>query len=300
MKRVQVLLSAYNGEAYIAQQVESILRQVGVHVYLLVRDDGSSDATWQILAAYAAVHSNMRIYAGENIGTQKSYFHLLLHADHGMDYYAFSDQDDVWLADKLQRAVKLLDAQAKNQPLLYAGNVIYASACLEVKTYVLRQIRRQPSFGNALVENICIGCTQVFNQSLLELVRTHPPQCEILHDWWFYLTAACFGKVCFDRRAFVWYRQHGDNQVGMQDTQWKRWKRRVLRFGKLRGLLSRQANDFTAVYKDVLVQNRELALVAGYRQDQRKKCELVMGNAVYRQSLADQWIYKLLFWMGYL
>lgn len=300
MKRVQVLMSAYNGEKYIAEQIESILRQQHVRVFLLVRDDGSSDSTWKILARYADMHPNIHVYAGKNIGTQKSYFDLMAQADTGMDYYAFSDQDDVWHPRKLIRAAEILRRGGEKQPLLYAGNVICASENLQIKKYFSRCVSMQPSFGNALVENICIGCTEVFNKSLLQLIRTHAPHCDILHDWWLYMTASCFGKVYFDHRAYILYRQHGHNQVGMQNTQWKRWKHRMKNAGRLRGLLSRQAADFADVYQDMQTENHVLDLVAGYRQDSRKKRAIVMGNDIYRQNHADQWIYKALFTVGYL
>lgn len=300
MKRIQVLLSAYNGENYIAEQIKSILRQKYVQVSLLIRDDGSEDATWKILSEYAAKHRNVCVYAGKNIGTQKSYFDLLAHADSDMDYFAFSDQDDVWHTHKLRRAVEILSQETENKPLLYASNVICASEDLRIKTRIYRLKRKHPSFGNALVENICTGCTEVFNKQLLELVRMHPPGCAILHDWWFYMTAACFGKVCFDEKAYILYRQHAHNQVGMQATQWNRWKRRMLRIGSLRGLLSQQAKDFADAYEDMHVQNRGLELMAGYRQNSRKKWEVVVSGLVYRQNRIDRWIYKILFLAGYL
>lgn len=305
MKRVQVLLSAYNGEKYIAQQIESILRQKYVDIFLLVRDDGSLDKTWKILAGYAALYPNIRVYAGENIGTQKSYFDLLAHADAGMDYYAFSDQDDVWHPQKMQRAAAILSRETENQPLLYAGSVICAMEDLRTKKRLLRPARMHPSFGNALVENICIGCTEVFNQELLELVRMHPPRCGIFHDWWLYMSASCFGKVCYDHKAYILYRQHGQNQVGMQDTLWKKWKHRMRKAEKLRGLLSGQARDFAYVYKDMLRENKEpeskeLELVAGYRQDRRKKREILADKTVCRQNAMDQWVFKILFGIGYL
>lgn len=303
MKRVQVLLSAYNGEKYIAQQIESILRQKHVQVFLLIRDDGSKDTTWNIVSGYAALYENMDAYAGNNIGTQKSYFDLLAHADADMDYYAFSDQDDVWHEKKLKRAVEILNKQSKKQPLLYASNVIYASEDLRIKKRVcyLKQIR--PSFGNALLENVCIGCTQVFNRRLLELAHAHPPRCGILHDWWFYMTAACFGKVCFDNEAYILYRQHGHNQVGMADTRWKRWKHRIQRLWKMHGMLSGQAADFADAYKKMLEENREVELLAGYRQDAAKKREffrLLKKGVVYRQDSMDQCMYKVLLLAGYL
>lgn len=300
MKKVQVLLSAYNGEKYISQQIESILRQKQVQISLLVRDDGSKDLTWKVLSGYAAVYQNIRIYAGKNIGTQRSYFDLLIHADTDMDYYAFSDQDDVWHPRKLQRAVEALSGLTASQPLLYAGNVVWACEDLQTKKRFHRRIRNNPSFGNALVENICMGCTEVFNKSLMELARTHPPHCEILHDWWLYMTASCFGRVYFDEGAYILYRQHGQNQVGMRNTHWKRWKHRIKNFRRLRGLLSDQAADFAFVYQDVLEKNRELELVAGYKNDGRKKRSVLMENAIYRQNLLDQWIYKILFAINYI
>lgn len=300
IKRVQVLMSSYNGEKYIAQQIESILRQKHVHVDLLVRDDGSRDSTWNILNKYSAEYQNVHAYAGENIGTQKSFFHLLTHADLQMDYYAFSDQDDVWHSQKLYRAVQILESKAGHQPLLYSGNVICASENLKLRKHNYCPVRRQPSFGNALVENICRGCTEVFNKNLFELVRTHPPRCAILHDWWLYMSASCFGEVYFDDKAYILYRQHGGNQVGMPDTLWKRWKHRLLNIESLRGMLSVQAEDFTYVYKDMPIKSRELILMNGYRQDRKKKQAILMGDTVYRQSLIDQLLYKILFGINYL
>ncbi|MDE7313203.1 MAG: glycosyltransferase family 2 protein [Eubacterium sp.] len=315
MKRVQVLMSTYHGEDYLAEQIESILAQRQVDVSLLVRDDGSSDRTFAILKSYAG--EKVQAVAGNNIGTQKSFLHLVAQADSSYDYFAFADQDDVWHPRKLQKAVEALEREARKRTaddaLLYAGNVWYASQDLSVRKKQNRKIRKAPSFGNALVENICMGCTQVFNRSLLAIVRGRLPRTGILHDWWMYMTAAYFGTVVFDRHAYVLYRQHSGNQVGMQTAWMQRQAARLSRAGQLKGLVSAQANDFLKAYADLLCKtagfdtgqsrrkNEEiLQIAAGYRKDMRKKLAILRGTAVYRQDGIDQLVYKLLFGIGYL
>ncbi len=300
-------MSTYNGEAYLSDQINSILAQKQVQVSLLIRDDGSVDATPAILKSYRG--KDVRVVIGKNIGVQKSFFRLVEWADSSCDYFAFSDQDDVWLAHKLQRAVEVLEKEAQRGrlydaqiPLLYAGNVWYASHDLSFVKKQNRKIRKPPSFGNALVENICIGCTQVFNRSLLHVVRGHLPGTGILHDWWMYLSAAYFGTVVFDPNAYVLYRQHSGNQVGMQPSWIRKQAARLGRAGQLKGLLSAQAADFSRVYGAAFGGNnrRVLWIMAGYRQDWRKKRAILKGNAVYRQSRLDQLLYQMLFGIGYL
>lgn len=299
-KRIQVLLSAYNGEKYLARQLDSILAQRDVELSLLVRDDGSSDRTMGILNDYAGRYQAVKIYQGRNIGAQRSFFDLLSHADWSMDYYAFADQDDVWLPDKLVQAVRLLEDHPQAEPLLYAGKVIYASKDLTEQRKAACQIRKEPAIGNALVENICMGCTEVFNKQLLQLVSKKQPQCSILHDWWLYLTAACFGSVIYDERAYILYRQHGKNQVGMQRTWKERWKSRIRRFRSLKGVLSAQAEEFQRIYNNMLGPDSEVRLLAQYRTNKKKRRELILGHRLYRQHKVDDCIYKILFALKYL
>lgn len=105
-KSVQVVMSTYNGEKYLKEQIDSILSQEGVDVRLYIRDDGSSDRTTDILASYQE-HKNVKIEKGNNLGFAKSFLTALDECDEA-DYYAFSDQDDVWEKDKLSTAVQLI------------------------------------------------------------------------------------------------------------------------------------------------------------------------------------------------
>ena len=302
-KSVQVLLSSYYGERYLPAQLDSLLSQKGVQVSVLVRDDGSCDRTRHILRNYAQKHTNLSAYSGQNLGTAKSFFHLLAHAGHSYSYYAFADQDDVWLEEKLARAVSCLEKMERKypgRPLLYASNVIYASKDLRIQQALPSRDAIKPSFGNALTENICIGCTQVFNQELLTLVKKHKPKCGILHDWWMYLSAACFGTVVYDDAAFLYYRQHSANVVGMSNCFLGRWKRRLFRAGVLRGKIARQARDFCRAYgmyaKDCVLAAR----VADYKKSWRNRIEVVLERQIHRQDCCDDFVYRILFLIGYL
>lgn len=299
--KVQVLMSTYNGERYVEEQIRSVLNQQKVEVSLLIRDDGSMDRTCKIIDEYAMNHSNIRFIKGKNIGVQKSFFELMKQADQSYEYFAFSDQDDVWLPDKLSRAIiRMQNIDNKEQPLLYAGRVIYANEDFSVREKVLYKISREPSFGNALVENICIGCTQVFNRELLKLVIRHTPKSKILHDWWLYLSASCFGKVILDQDAFIMYRQHENNQVGMKNTWSLRWKKRFQNWKNLVHSLSVQAQDFIRAYGKGY-ENYSLAeSVAYYQTGFWKRISLITNRRIYRQNTVDNIVYKVLFFFKFL
>lgn len=302
MRHVQVLMSAYNGEKYLAEQIDSILAQEGVEVSLLIRDDGSTDKTTDILKYYAKRNHNIIWYKGDNLGVQGSFFDLLARADLKAEYYAFSDQDDYWLPEKLFRAVQELQSEEekKSQPLLYAGKVIYASEDLKHREKFSFTVPREPEFGNALVENICMGCTEVFNRRLLELVREHKPSSNILHDWWLYLSASCFGKVVFDQAAYILYRQHESNQIGMQNNWMERWKNRIHHFRKLRYTLSTQAQDFLNSYGTEYPDCELVLKMADYRSGIRTRLALIKEPGIYRQQKTDNLIYHILFLAGLL
>ena len=121
MKKVLVLLSTYNGEKYLREQLDSVLSQEGVDVSLLIRDDGSKDGTINILKEYSA-KLNVDYYEGANRGPSESFHDLLLHAQ-GYDYYAFCDQDDDWHKDKLRTAVERLEQMNQEAPILYCCNL---------------------------------------------------------------------------------------------------------------------------------------------------------------------------------
>jgi hypothetical protein len=206
-----VLLSTFNGSAFLREQVQSILDQrVEGGLTLLVRDDGSEDDTIAILNSFK--DPRIELLRGDNIGAKASYLALLKVAhERQSDYVALADQDDVWTQGKLECAIAWL---ASND-----GPALYCSA-LDLVDMNLKPLGRfayagVPGFEIAFISNCVTGCTCVFNRALaLQLDELPRSDAILMHDWWLYLVAAAFGRVFYDRQSRILYRQHGANQIG--------------------------------------------------------------------------------------
>ncbi len=258
--KVLVLLSTYNGEKYLKLQLDSIISQKSVDVYLLCRDDGSKDNTLTILSQYAESFDNISVIKGENVGCARSYYYLLEEAykvKEEYDYFAFSDQDDVWLEDKLNRAVDYLEHESKykQSPHLYCSNLSLVDANLKfIKPMNTDNV--QISKAGLLVENICTGCTMVFNKCVVELFNRYKPESFRLHDIWIAHMCVFFGKIYYDDKSYILYRQHGRNVVGAKYSL----KMRIKSKWKSLKSLSKQhfreddAKNVLKTYDDVLTQ----------------------------------------------
>ena len=211
MEEVLVLMSTYNGERFLEEQLASVFGQEGVGISVLVRDDGSTDGTLRILEQWKATH-RLDYVCGRNVGAARSFF-LLLEQAPQCDYYAFADQDDVWYPDKLRRGVDSIRQQ--QAPCLYFSNVDLTDAQGRLKQRSLPETL-QLTKQNALIESFASGCTMVFNDALRQLVCRHIPDADVYHDRWLFLMAMFQGKVVYDGVPSMGYRQHGANQVGSQ------------------------------------------------------------------------------------
>ncbi|MCD8323342.1 MAG: glycosyltransferase family 2 protein [Clostridiales bacterium] len=207
-EKVAVLLSAYNGEKYIKQQIDSILNQTWPNVELYVRDDGSTDGTLAILESYAA-EGKLYLKKGENRGFVQSFLWLVSHAGEA-DYYAFSDQDDVWFEDKLSMAMERFRETDPGKPVLYFSNYDYYDGELN---FVSHREGKAPeiSFRNSLVDCVSLGFNSVFNRTARDVVAADVPEKCTGHDWWMYMICAGMGQVIYDERPTVKYRRHGNN-----------------------------------------------------------------------------------------
>jgi glycosyltransferase involved in cell wall biosynthesis len=210
---IVVLLSTYNGEVYLAEQLDSLAAQAGVTVRLHIRDDGSTDETLTILRNYAHHWPALaNIQSGPNLGAAASFLELLRTAPNDADFYAFCDQDDVWFPDKLARATQAIGAERR--PALYCSGFIRTDAAL-------RQLGPGPAdgdgrFAHLLFENIAWGCTSVMNAAARELISARlPARTTIIHDWWCASVVAAFGEIIYDPAPSLFYRQHGRNVVGL-------------------------------------------------------------------------------------
>lgn len=235
--KVNILLATYQGERFIEEQLATIAEQTVKAWKLYVSDDGSSDETLRILSEFAdRSDRKVTITPGPCSGFQRNFMHLLATVPLDAEYYAFTDQDDRWLPDKLERAIAWLDSHPTELPLLYCSRTLNIDEKNREIGYS-PLFREPPSFANALVQSIAGGNTMVFNRKLLEIVRQIGTAHAIpSHDWWLYIVASGMsGRIRYDPSPNIAYRQHGRNQVGANSTFIARLRRlRMLKNGRFR------------------------------------------------------------------
>jgi glycosyltransferase involved in cell wall biosynthesis len=299
---VRVLLSTYRGEGFVADQVRSILRQADVGVGLAVRDDGSTDATLDVIRGLARREPRIDVVeAGANLGVIRSFERLLRAHGGGVPYVAFADQDDVWLERKLAHALERLAALPESEPALYCTRLTYTDAALRPLGNSTLP-RRPPCLDNALVENVATGCSIVLNRAAADLLCARPwPASIVMHDWWCYLVVGAVGTVVYDPRPAVLYRQHGRNVVGVGRTPLHRLARRVR--GQLRRpakLCSRQAADLLATYGSIMpVERRErVQRFVEAASGRRRLAYLARRDRAFRQSPLDDLAFRALLLLG--
>ena len=215
--KIWVLMSTYNGMTYIEEQIESILSQKNCDVHLLVRDDGSTDATLDILKSYEKKGSLTLLSDNINLGPAKSFLKLLEMApDDG--YYAFSDQDDYWNSDKLERALEMLtQAEENNMPLVYYSNSDVVDQNLNSTGKKVYSGKQNPTLERVLCGYGIQGCTMVLNKALRDIFLSVDMSKERIgmHDFFLCdLCMVCGGKILYDDFATMKYRQHESNVVG--------------------------------------------------------------------------------------
>lgn len=211
---VTVVLATYNGEKYLREQIDSLLRQKGVSVKIFVRDDGSTDHTHDILDEYRS-KGLLKWYTGEHVNVQKGYLDLLKNAPKS-DYYAFCDQDDVWDDDKLLIAVTELDEMPAERPAMYYCGQRLVNENLKLISIHKIASDRSPH-TNFLISNVA-GCTAVFNSCLVDAVNSAEPDFILMHDsWLFKICLALGGNYYADSAAHISYRQHGNNVAGLNN-----------------------------------------------------------------------------------
>ena len=275
MEKVQVLLSAYNGEKYIKKQIESILNQKEVEVSLLIRDDGSSDKTIEIIGKLADENSNITFYKGENLGPARSFMDLL-NKSNEVSYYAFADQDDVWEPKKLISAINKL--KEENKPELYMSALEIVDE--ELNSIEIKQVDGNFTFEGAMIKNFATGCTLVLNKKLRDIIKSYNPTYLIMHDSW--ITRVCYaigGNVIIDEDYYIKYRQHTGNVLGYKDEGLQKLKR-----------------QFKIAFKNNVSMRVNIAkeLKQGYNEMLTEEAKEVIENLInYRQSKeAKKWLLK--------
>lgn len=216
---ITVVLATYNGCKYLTEQLESIYNQTHKNIEVIVCDDKSTDSTSEILQSFAKSH-NLKYFINENrIGVINNFAKAMKYASG--QYVALSDQDDIWLPEKLK--VSLLGIQELEKKfgnahpaLIYTDLKVVNETlgCINKSYWAYMQLNPQNNTLNRiLVENVATGCTILTNRPNIKLALPIP-ESALMHDIWLLLTASCFGNIKFINQPTVLYRQHVNNVIG--------------------------------------------------------------------------------------
>jgi glycosyltransferase involved in cell wall biosynthesis len=220
---IDILLATFNGASYLSEQLDSLLAQTCRGWRLLVRDDGSSDETLEILENYRSRHPDAITIIpneGQNLGACGNFSRLLEQAD--APYVMFCDQDDVWMPGKIEITLAAMrelerehgaetpflvhtDLMVVDERLKRLGDSLWLFQCTEPQ--------KLTKLNRVLMQNFATGCTVMINRALRDLAVPVPAEA-LMYDWWLALVATAFGRVAVVERPTVLYRQHGGNDTG--------------------------------------------------------------------------------------
>ncbi|MCR5113097.1 MAG: glycosyltransferase [Acholeplasmatales bacterium] len=286
MKNVLVLLATYNGEKYLRCQIDSILNQKDVNVSILASDDLSKDSTPEILEEYKNKYSNFNYYINKmNKNFTYNFIDLIFAANKIMgefDFYAFSDQDDFWEEDKLINAIKHLET---DKPKLYMSNLKIVNEDLEFDgKYMEDDSIDKCNKGNFIFENICTGCTAVYNNAFQKRILEYYPREIKYHDYWVFLLAAYTAEYYYDDNSYIKYRQHNSQQVGENHGKsfsafYKKWKESESHQARL-------CEEVLNGYKQYISHEDYIALnlMANYKKKFKYKWKLMWSKKYRRRN----------------
>lgn len=281
--RIAVLLSSYNGEQYLREQLDSLLSQCDVDVTIVIRDDGSTDKTKDILKEYQQCNTNFYCLYEINCGAEESFNKLCQYAFRNIDadYFAFCDQDDVWEKDKIKKAIKVLKEYPENQPNLYFSNLKMVDENLQYLRLMFTDNEVVVNKKMALLQVFTYGCTCVFNKKALADYCTAKHNLAF-HDVWMYEVCVFLGNVFYDPQSYILYRQHGRNLSGEKASGIKKW---YLRLNKLRRRDLEHRGEIIAKqlicnFGDRLSREdyKRIITVADYRNSIAQKIRLLCSN----------------------
>ena len=261
--KVNILMSTYNGQQFLAEQIRSIQDQSYTDWTLFIRDDGSSDNTKEILKDFERQDSRIHLIdsdKSDNLGVIKS-FHKLVNHDRA-DYYFFSDQDDVWLPNKLELSLKEAQNYLADLPLMVYMDLKVVNQDLEIMTESM--VKSQSHHANTelvqeLTENTVTGGVAMINHALAEMWQETDDI--LMHDWYLALLASAFGNLVFIDQPGELYRQHSDNVLGARtlSKRFKKWIRPHILFAVYWDLIKNSQKQSRHLLQMPLSQsNREL------------------------------------------
>ena len=217
-KKIDILMATYNGEKYLVEQLDSIINQTYHNWNLLIRDDNSTDKTLEIIQNYHKKDKRIKILKDNkgNLGIVRNFEELLKSSE--SEFIMFSDQDDIWVEDKLDMYLKMIE-KIKNK-----GFMIHSDAILfdKNKSNILKDTFISKKAINKGLENVFFnyfvqGATILISKEIKNFILPFPKEV-YLHDRYIHLISELFFERIFVNKTLIYYRQHGDNQIGAKNT----------------------------------------------------------------------------------
>lgn len=299
-KKVAVIMSTYNGELFIKEQLDSILAQTYKDIEIVVRDDGSKDKTVEIIKEYQKEHKNIQLYEGENLGFIKSFFELLKLVE--ADYYSYADQDDIWIENKIELAVNSLNQLDNEKPNMAFGNSDYYDENMQFIGESERN--RKYSFLKALFSCVSQGMTMTVNKKTRDMIINNMPKSCFFHDWWTYILCIGLGNVAYDNVTTVKYRRRKQNATseGQGYIRLLIWRIKNLLFKNGMKDIKQQMLNFKEMYYEEL--SEENKKIIDLFSNEKYNFITALKKAFYpkriRNKLIDDFMLRIIFILGVL
>lgn len=282
--QINILMSTYNGEKYLSQQIESIIAQTETKWRLIIRDDGSKDNTVSIIKQFVDQDKRIEFVQGENVGVINSFFHLVKHSK--ADFYFFCDQDDVWLPNKLELMLNVAMSCKDGVPLLVYSDLKVVDSSLNVLHHSMIDELTGPASTNLKEEmrrNCVTGCASMINNALAETWQD--TEDIIMHDWYLAQVAAAYNNLVYINEPTVLYRQHENNVLGAGK-------------GDLTSkLTAMKADGYTNLaWQEILKEQRQLQRVMETLPETNENKKVIK---TYLDILHDVWIKRVFVMLGY-
>lgn len=294
LPKVVVLMSTYNGELFLSEQLDSLFAQANVNLYLIVRDDGSTDRTKEILETYLRKKPDkMKVLFGENIGFSKS-FYTLVENSGDYDFFAFSDQDDVWFPNKLEQEIKKL-LENKLMPSMCFCNCWLTDEKLIVNKPLFENIQLPKQRYNRILENLAAGFTIVFNKAARDMFLKADKDKIEFHDFWLYSICSLLGSVIYNESILAYYRQHSNNYIGKNRDIYKKILYRINRIRNGSHLRENIASELLRCFGEKIdsTDKDKLRLIASYRDTLNKRLKLLFSSEYTLGSFKKNLMFKI-------
>lgn len=287
---VAILLCTFRGQAHLKQQLESFEAQSYSNWRVYASDDDSDDQTKNILLNYQARWGKRKIviFEGPSKGFVSNFLFLSCDIPIGSEFFAFADQDDIWMPFKLERALNALSKVPTETPAVYGSRT--QAVLADGKHLGFSPVfRKEPSFRNALTQNIAGGNTMVFNRAARFILKDAGSNLKVVtHDWWLYLViSGAGGRIIYDTTPTIKYRQHNNNLVGFNGSWQARFRRfRMLLAGRFREWNGNNIAALESVYHRLTADNKVILFKFKEARDAKflSRLWLLKESGVYRQT----------------